>query len=584
MQRRSFVAGLGLAPQAFPPGPAGQRTPPVRAERSAPLDGIFVNLAEAKPSEALSPEPRKGHWRTIPFVARNGSAQKLGGTVLVAGPETKAPTLTIDPKLEGPHEIFVGLPNSIVYANRNAIRIKLDNDPCFVPLAIDLGAPRNGIQDCRFRTADMTGRRIEIATADLIDTKAAAFAYIRAVRIPESKLDGRQPAGLRMITLNDGFSYLWERGICTEDRLWEDILIYRNSGYRALQFCITGADQCNYPTKVGTLIGDGLDDYPRTGDRYYTECVKNFLRQGIDPVASTMRIARSIGLEYHLSIRMGAFANSPVFDHMFMSKFYVEHPEWRCRDFDGREIARMSYAFPEVREHIYKIIEELAAYHPEGINLIFPRSNPYMLYEEPFLAEFRKRHGADARKLPEFHPDVVALRCEIMANFMRELRRRLKAKPGKPIELSAIVLADRESNLNFGLDVQQWVRERLLDEVSPSVWNGPHKQIDPQISYLADVCKQAGCRLIVNMLPRLYHPDDYLAKARQMIAEGAQGFSVWDLNGHHARPREWALLKAVGQLPRLAPDAVPAGADVTVLPFIELGGFAMDRYPAAWSF
>jgi hypothetical protein len=584
MQRRSFVAGLGIAAQAFPPGPSEKRAPSGGAGKSAPLGGVFVDMAAAGPSEILSATPGKGHWRAIPFQVRNGAAEKLRGTVLIAGPETGAPTLTIDPKLEGPYEVFVGLPNSLVYANRNAIRIKLDNDPCFVPLAVDAGVAGRGIQDCRFRAADMTGRRIQIATADLIDTKAAAVAYIRAVKIPESKLDSRQPKGMRMVTLNDGFSYLWERGICTEDRLWEDILIYRDSGYQAMQFCITGADHCNYPTKVGTLIGDGLEDYPRTGDRYYTECVRNFLQKGIDPVASTMRFTRSIGLEYHLSIRMEAFASDPAFDYMFMSKFYAAHPELRCRDLDGREIARMSYAFPEVRDHIYAILDEMAAYHPEGINLIFPRSNPYVLYEEPFLAEFRRRHGTDARKLPEFHPDVVALRSEIMTDFVREVRRRLRAKPGKPIELSAIVLADRESNRNFGLDVVRWVQEGLLDEISPSVWNGAHAHVDPQMGYLVQACKQKHCRLIVNMLPRQYHPDDYLAKARQFIADGAEGFSMWDLNGHHARPREWALLKAVGQLKRMAPGSVPAGAEVAVLPFVELGGFTMDRYPAGWSF
>jgi hypothetical protein len=541
-------------------------------------------MASAEPGTALSTIPKKGHWRKITWSARKADGNLLKGTLLCIGPETNAPALTIDPQLEGPHEIFIGLPTSIVYANHNEIRIKLDNDPCYAPLAVDPIAPHGGIEDCRFRAVDMTGRKIQITGADLVDTKAAAVAYIRAVPIPASRLDARQPKGIRMVALNDGFSYLWERGISTEDRLWEEIMPYRDSGYKALQFCITGADHCNYPTKVGTLIGDGLDDYPRVGDRYYTECVKNFLAHGVDPVASTMKFTRSIGLEYHLSMRMEAFAGPPSMDYMFRSKFYVAHPELRCRDIDGRKIARMSYAYPEVREHIYAIFEEMANYRPEGINIIFPRANPYLLYEEPFIAEFRRLHGSDPRKLPEFHPDVVALRCEFMNRFLEEARRRIRAKAGRPIELSAIVLADRESNLNFGLDVAHWVRQGWLDEISPSVWTGNHHPVDQHMGYLVDVCKSNRCRLVVNMLPRKYTPDEYIGIARSFLAAGAEGFSMWDLNGHHDHPVEWALLKDIGRLPMMPDQGRSLKAEAVVLPVVELGDFAMDRYPSNWCF
>src|SRR5579885_1086421 len=426
MNRRSFLARMG-ALQALPAAPL--RMAAAAAAAGASLEGTFVDPSAAKPQSALSTEPRKGHWRKIGWKAQGGAGRTLSGTILCIGPETNAPAITIDPGVRGPHEIFIGLPTSILYENPNAIRIKLDNDPC----------------------------------------------YVRLAPVPESRLDSRRPKGIRMVALNDGFSYLWERGVSTEDRLWEEILPYRDSGYQALQFCITGADHCNYPTKVGTLIGDGLDDYPRVGDRYYTECVKNFLQRGVDPVASTMKFTRSIGLEYHLSIRMEAFAAPPVFDYMFRSKFYAAHPELLCQDRDGRQIARMSYAYPEVREHIFAILEEMASYRPEGINFIFPRANPYLLYEAPFLEEFRRLHGSDPRRLPEFHPDVAALRCEFMNRFLQEARRRILSKAGRPIELSAIVLADRQSNLNYGLDVLHWIDQGWFNEISPSVWAGNHQ-------------------------------------------------------------------------------------------------------------
>ena len=91
------------------------------------------------------------------------------------------------------------------------------------------------------------------------------------------------------------------------------------------------------------------------------------------------------------------------------------------------------------------IVDELVQYKPEGINFIFPRANPYVTYAEPFLREFRQRHGTDARQLPEFHPDVVALRCDILNRFMHEVG----SISTKPMEFSAIVLADSRIELQL---------------------------------------------------------------------------------------------------------------------------------------
>ena len=61
--------------------------------------------------------------------------------------------------------------------------------------------------------------------------------------------------------MNDGHGIFYT-GIRDEEDLWRSVLPYRDSGYAALHFCITGADHCNYPTRVGTLLGEELDDFP----------------------------------------------------------------------------------------------------------------------------------------------------------------------------------------------------------------------------------------------------------------------------------------------------------------------------------
>ncbi len=597
LYRRSFMRGLSALPVlSSAVALSGSRAAPAPASSSAatssrPLGGIWIDLAKAQPAEALSPTARRGQWQTAEWKAQNAD-RVAQGTLLLVGPESHPPELVIDPQLTGPHELFVGLPSPAAYDAPNPIRIKLDNDPCYrlmvneksgtTPPSKDRRS-RKGIEDARFRAVDMTGRRIHLAQFHKIHPGPAGIAYIRAVPIPQSQLDQNRKKGLRLMALNDGHgTFYGRRPPMTEQDLWEDIIPYRESGFSGLIWQITGADQCNYPTKVGTLMGDGLDNFPRTGDRYYTENLKALFAAGVDPVASVIQLCRSIGLECHLSIRPQGFALEPPFDTFFRSPFYSSNPNLRCVDRDGRRISRLSYAYPEVREHIFSIVDELVRYQPDGINFIFCRGIPCVLYEEPFLREFRSRHGQDARKLPEDHADVLALRADIMGRFMQELRQRTRVAPDRRLETSAIVLSDQAANLQYGLDVVRWAKERWVDEISPSVYNAHRGKAEPQCAYLAKPCQESGCRLVVNVLPRGMTPSEYIPKALRYRAEGAQGFSFWDTDPQKAT--EWALLQSIGHLDEITDGGASLPTEPEILPLLELGDFVMDRYPPIWSY
>lgn len=79
-----------------------------------------------------------------------------------------------------------------------------------------------------------------------------------------------------------------------------------------------------------------------------------------------------------------------------------------------------------------------ARYDVDGINPIFNRGAPFLLYETPLLEEFREQTGLDARELDERDPRHMAYHASVMTDFMRELRARCR----KP--LSAHVLNDLE--------------------------------------------------------------------------------------------------------------------------------------------
>ena len=49
-----------------------------------------TDLDRGTPVGALSPEPRRHSWRTLPY-----STDDFGGVMLLAGPETAAPEVTL---------------------------------------------------------------------------------------------------------------------------------------------------------------------------------------------------------------------------------------------------------------------------------------------------------------------------------------------------------------------------------------------------------------------------------------------------------------------------------------------------------
>ena len=78
----------------------------------------------------------------------------------------------------------------------------------------------------------------------------------------------------------------------------------------------------------------------------------------------------------------------------------------------------MSYAYPQVQDHMLAYIEELLAYSPDGICFAFNRSLPMMICEEPVINAFEERHGRTPR-LPEEvdSPEMLAVRHELLAAF-----------------------------------------------------------------------------------------------------------------------------------------------------------------------
>ena len=507
----------------------------------------------------------------------------------MAGPETAAPPVTLALGVQGWHAVFLGV-YSDQWGGPDCVRVKLTGDPLFVPVVrAEPGFDSTILIDEVFwKVADLTGQELTIAQSTAAGGRQAGLAYVRlaplapeevaAVLADRERIDTR-----RLIAVDDNFSFYCDRRT-TRAEIQEEIEPYRNTDVGRLFWCAgAGGDVVSYPTRVGRVIGDGQTDFPGGVYRNVAESVRLLIAQDIDPMEVARDHAHSLGIEFHISLRLGAFQMFPGFDEFFTSDFYRAHPEWHCIDRDGTPVARLSYAFPEVQDHVLAILDELAGYAPDGLNLIFTRCAPYLLYEEPLIAGYRAQAGVDPRDLDERDAGYLRYRGEVMTGFMRRIRAlsdRRRSGSGRRLGLSANVLNNEAENTFYGLDVATWAREGILDLLVPDTWIG--KPID--LPYFIGITRGTPCECYAQLMPRRMPAAEYRRKAAEAYAAGAQGLCLWDANGRYPILPEWNTIRRLGHVEALAGDVPGPEQHYRQIPVNTLGGYTVDRYPPYWSY
>lgn len=547
---------------------------------------LITDLSIAEPKVALSSRRMPGHWQLIEY-----ETQDFRGTLLSAGPETGAPPVRIP--LGAPagwYAISIGFwaPR---WGGEYEVRVKLGSDPAYVHWRPE--EQDNAVLLERFWKAAHVaeGDYLEISQVGGCEPKAASVAFVKLAPLSQEEVQKLIPdrsGPRRLIAMNDAFSDFHRYGPTTAEDIQAWIEPYRNTDFGKLFWCVgAGGDVVSYPSKVATVIGQETSDYPRPGDRVIAQSLYELHRKGIDPLKVARDYALSIGLEFHVSQRMGAFGCAPPFEEFFTGPFYRNNPQWRCVDRDGVPVARMSYAYPEVRRKMIEILVEAASYEIDGINLIFNRGAPFVLYEEPVVQGFRSEYGVDPRELDPRDERWLTYRARVMTTFLKELREALAkaAYPtptGRPLQISAHVLNNRENNLFYGLDVETWVAEGLVDALIVYPWrSGSTEAID--IGYFVELCRDRPVELYIEVMPRQLEPEEYLQWARRIYGAGAYGLSLWDTNDRDRYWRRWAILRRLGRPERLD-ELDPNDTGAVDHPLVSLGGYRLDRYPPHWAY
>jgi hypothetical protein len=573
---------------------------------------ILSDMTQVTPKSALTSDVRrKRQWKVLDYETKDG----LKGNSISCTPDTGAPAVTLPLNKKGWYAVYVGLGGMgrFAFGQESEARIKLTNDAAYQHRRYS-GA-RDDIDEVFFKVADLTGQNLHIAqmrmeakmdvSVPAINPRHTVIMYVKLIPLTEQeiawvKADRERKDTKSLIATLDAFSWIHQNYPTTKEEFLEDFEHYRHSDFGTLSWQIIGGGLVNYKSELGTIPGELSDDPARTGDGYVTQSIKKFIERGEDHTKIAVEAARSMNKRIFIGFRAQSWQTPPAFEDYFSSRFYREHPEWRAYDRDGTPAMRMSYAVPQVREHIYGIIREVLAYQPDGIEIVYFRGLPLMLWEDAFSDRFKEKYGADARQVPENDPRLYELRGEIMTGFMRDLRKQLddvQKKQGKKerYELMASVVHNELDNKRYGLDVERWVKEGLIDKISifPAAFHtDTSKPIE--MEWFSRITKGTNVEVYPLMIGwRMSSYEEAISNARDYYKNGAKGLLFWDpfptgmyaprppaLGRHYTRAINtyWSLVSRLGHVEDLAKLETEKRPAARYIPLKKWGNYHFGRW------
>ncbi|MEI6972060.1 MAG: hypothetical protein WCL44_11155 [bacterium] len=242
------------------------------------------------------------------------------------------------------------------------------------------------------------------------------------------------------------------------------------------QFCSLGGHAVNYNSAFLPLVGESMPVVDTLHVWRMRETVRHLDELGTDPLRIVSKACRENGIACQFSLRMND--RHHTYKHPDGSWYFPEllspwldaHPELLLPD------GAVDYSRPGVAEYRkLQILEILDRYEVDGIDLDFTRFKPWF------------RPGGEQAGMPAMTALVRAL---------REMTR----KAGKT--LSARFEYDPQSCIASGLNVETWLAEGLLDQITLG-GVGDHTP-DAPADWWIERAHRAGCIVCPGMEGQLH--------------------------------------------------------------------------------
>lgn len=523
---------------------------------------LVTDMTRCTPADALSQRRKHDKWKVFEY-----DTAEFSGKCLSVGRESSAPDLTLKLNQKGWHAVYLGISTitDLVRPAPNQIEAKFSGDPAYTRLSNRLGlaSPRRDVlEEIFLGVANLTGNGLQFST---VYEMPARLHYVKTIplteaEIAELKADRAQKATKTSVATFDGFTWIHPFRPQNRADLAATFANYRDSDFRTWWFQVGGADLVHHLGKVGNLMGGHLDTFPRTVDREYVESVRHLHAQGIDPLKVAVEEAHAQDAEILICLRAAGWKGAPPWEEFFMSEFYEAHPEWRCVDYDGTPVMHLSYAAEEVQDHLIEVYREVLQRNPDGLGFMFHRGLPLMLWEAPFCERFIEKFGEDPRKLPEDDPRVFELRAEIMTTFFRKIRALLdefdsrKKDSSNRSKFAVTTFATKADNRTFGLDVESWIEEKLIDQIGIAwfaYYTSGTKTKSGDTAYYAKITEGTGVKIHPFYVGwKMKSAAELLKSVARDYEQGADGIAVWDpnqfVNWEEGKAPYWPLVSKLG--------------------------------------
>ncbi|KOA20615.1 hypothetical protein CLHOM_07570 [Clostridium homopropionicum DSM 5847] len=355
-----------------------------------------------------------------------------------------------------------------------------------------------------------------------VEGKKTEIAYIKFTSLNEKQISLYNKKALEDKSLvydNDGFTdFFW--GKYPDASKLEEMPVNLKNKLKAdeLNWCLGTTGLLNYDSEYAGPAFYGAAKYDndvREGDILARKQIINIINStGKAPVEVVGTKGQEINLGVSASLRMNAFYNEKALKFLngYMYDYYDD-----CLQEDSHFL---SFYYPKYRKYIIEILKEASGLRGvKSLNLDFCRY-PYVMGSEASLDE----------------------KIQIMNDFLREIRSEIP-------NMKIAVRFPYTDALAYGLDVETWIRERLVDRIIPSALS--YEEFF-DVSKFAELVKDTNIELYVGITANIkgidltpetekllkegryvsdnkyLSPEEYLFRAKQSYDAGAKGLFLFN--------------------------------------------------------
>lgn len=318
--------------------------------------------------------------------------------------------------------------------------------------------PHEWIEEGFFRAMDLTGKTLTLTKMQMEGIMTTGgLAYLRLVPMLDEEVASykKQTGGCVAFHYDNDFAR--EENYDAREEYVGRLEMLENTGGGEC-FLETAFNHCFATQPQGHVY---LSAFHQTTDRRLGAYIKD--SKNIEK--TFLNKAREIGYATYATQRMEmADFCFPYSMYSFNSDIALPYPEFHCKMRDGRTLEVLSYAYKKTRQISIDLLMKSLEGGFDGLTLIFNRGL-HIAFEQPVIERVQALYGVDARRLPFADERLHGVLCEFMTTFMRELKTEVTRVYGNRKKINVIVYYDATQSKRFGLDVETWCKEGLIDGV-----------------------------------------------------------------------------------------------------------------------